>query len=76
MAVWEKLSPCTAFIVYSGSGDPRDLSEMQTLHQKFKDEWKVKKWEELSVRWTDVEEQKLRKACEKARKGIGFVAVK
>jgi RNA exonuclease 1 len=74
--VWESLPPCTAFILYSGSGDPRDLSEMQALHQKFKEEYRVKKWDELSVRWTDVEEQKLRSACSRARMGIGFLAVK
>ena len=74
--VWESLLPCTALIVYSGSGDPRELSEMQSLQQKFKEEYRVKKWDELSVRWTDVEEQKLRRACENARMGIGFIAVK
>ncbi|KAK0278064.1 hypothetical protein LTR35_009386 [Friedmanniomyces endolithicus] len=75
-AIYEALPPCTAFIVYSGSGDPRDLREMQALQARFKEEYKVKKWDELSVRWTDVEEQKLRRACEKARKGVGFVTVK
>lgn len=74
--IWETLPPCTAFILFSGSGDPRELSEMQALQQRFKDEYKVKKWDELSVQWTDVEEQKLRKACEKARLGVGFVTVK
>lgn len=74
--IYDALPPCTAFIVYSGSGDPRELSDMQALQQKFKEEYRTKKWDELSVRWTDVEEQKLRRACEKARKGIGFVTVK
>ena len=74
--IYEALPACTALIVYSGSGDPRDLSEMQTVQQKFKEEYKTKKWDELTVRWTDVEEQKLRRACEKARKGVGFVTVK
>lgn len=74
--VYEALPPCTAFVVYSGSGDPRQLSEMQALQTKFKQEYKTKKWDQLSVQWTDVEEQKLRKACDKARKGVGFIAVK
>lgn len=74
--VWNSLPACTAFIAISGSGDPRQLSEMQTLHQRFKDEYKVKKWDELSVKWTDVEEQKLRDACDQARLGIGLIAVK
>ncbi|TKA71501.1 hypothetical protein B0A55_06479 [Friedmanniomyces simplex] len=75
-AVYDGLPPCTALIVYSGSGDPKELREMQALQSRFKEEYKFKKWDELSVRWTDVEEQKLRRACEKARKGVGFVAVK
>ena len=74
--VYEALPPCTAFIVYSGSGDPRELSEMQAVQQRFKEEYRVKKWDELSVKWTDVEEQRLRRACEKARKGMGFLTVK
>ncbi|KAK5174139.1 uncharacterized protein LTR77_001219 [Saxophila tyrrhenica] len=75
-AVWETLPPCSAFIVFSGSGDPRELAEMQALQTQFKEEYKVKKWDELSVKWTDDEEQKLRKACHKARQGVGFIAVK
>jgi len=74
--VFDALPPCTAFVVYSGSGDPRDLSEMQALQQRFKEEFRTKKWDELSVRWTDVEEQRLREACKKARLGVGFVTVK
>jgi RNA exonuclease 1 len=49
---------------------------MQDLQRRFKQEYKVKKWDQLSVKWTDVEDQKLRKACDKARKGVGFIAVK
>lgn len=74
--VWESLPSCTAFIVYSGSGDPRRLSELQDVKQKHKAEYQVKKWDELTVRWTDVEEQELKKACETARRGLGFIAVK
>ena len=74
--IHDSLPPCTAFIMYSGSGDPRELAEMQALHQKFREEYRVKKWDELSVHWTDVEEQKQRAACRKARLGVGFVVVK
>jgi RNA exonuclease 1 len=74
--VYESLPPCSALIVYSGSSDPRELQEMQALQQKFKAEYRVKKWDELSVKWTDVEEQKLRKACEMARRGVGLISVK
>lgn len=74
--VYESLPPCSALVVYSGSADPRELTEMQALQQKFKEEYRVKKWDQLSVQWTDVEEQKLRRACELARRGVGFITVK
>lgn len=74
--VYDSLPPCSALIVYSGSADPRELQEMQAMQQKFKAEYRVKKWDELNVKWTDVEEQKLRRACEAARRGVGFVSVK
>lgn len=74
--VYNDLPPCSTLIVYSGSADPRELQEMQNMQQKFKAEYRVKKWDELSVKWTDVEEQKLRRACEAARRGVGFVGVK
>jgi RNA exonuclease 1 len=74
--IYDALPPCTAFIVYSGHGDPREVFRMQALHQQFKQEYRTKKWDQLSVKWTDVEEQKMRKACKKAREAIGFVTVK
>ena len=75
-AIYESLPPCTAFIVYSGHGDPRETFKMQALHQQFRQEYRTKKWDQLSVKWTDVEEQKMRKACKKAREAIGFITVK
>jgi RNA exonuclease 1 len=75
-AIYESLPPCTAFIVYSGSGDPREMSRLQAMQQTFKREFKIKKWDQLSVKWTDVEEQALKRAVRQARDGIGFVCVK
>lgn len=74
--IHEALPPCTALIIYSGSGDPREMARLQQMQQTFKREYKVKKWDQLSVKWTDVEEQALRKAAKTARNGIGFVTVK
>ena len=74
--VYDSLPSCTALMVYSGTGDPRELSRLQEMHQQFKKEYQVKKWDELSVHWTDVEEQQLKRACRRARAGIGFVTVK
>jgi RNA exonuclease 1 len=46
---------------------------MQTQYRK---EFKVKKWDELSVKWTDDEVQALRKATAEARKGWAIVCLK
>lgn len=74
--IYDFLPPCTAFIIYSGSGDPREMSKLQQMQTTFKREYRSKKWDELSVRWTDVEEQALKKAAKRAREGVGFVGVK
>ncbi|KAL7810532.1 hypothetical protein V8C44DRAFT_365566 [Trichoderma aethiopicum] len=72
------LPPCTAFIVYSGSGDPRRMAQLQQMHAQWRREYNTpgKKWDELSVKWTDVEEQALKRAVQKARAGVGFLGVK
>ncbi|KAI9677715.1 MAG: hypothetical protein M1829_002487 [Trizodia sp. TS-e1964] len=74
--VWEALPPCTAFIVYSGSGDPTEMAQLQRMYQQHKKEFRTTKWDELTVKWTDTEEQALKAAVRKARSGIGFLAVK
>jgi RNA exonuclease 1 len=72
------LPPCTGFILYSGSGDPRRMAELQQMHAKWRKEYNTpgKKWDELSVKWTDAEDQALKRAAQKARSGIGFISVK
>ncbi|CAD6571093.1 MAG: hypothetical protein ASARMPREDX12_004128 [Alectoria sarmentosa] len=74
-AVREGLPPCTLLVVYSGTGDPRELARLQEMQRTFKREYAVKKWDELSVKWTDTEEQALKAACRKARESIGFVTI-
>lgn len=74
--VYSSLPPCTAFIVYSGTGDPRETVRLQGMQQQFRKEYATKKWDELSVKWDDTAEQALKKACRKARDGIGFITVK
>lgn len=74
--VYESLPACTAFMVYSGTGDPRELSRLHKMRQKATKEYAVVNWDDLSVRWSNVEEQQMKKACRKARAGIGFVTVK
>ena len=74
--VHDFLPPCTLLIVYSGTGDPRPLARLQEMQRKFKEEYKTKKWDQLSVKWTDREEQGMREAARVARGGVGFVCVK
>ncbi|GFF28666.1 uncharacterized exonuclease C637.09 [Aspergillus lentulus] len=75
--IYESLPPCTLFMVYSGTGDPREVSRLQAMHKTFREEFNSRKpWDELTVKWTDAEEQALKKACERAREGCGFMCVK
>ena len=69
------LPPCTLFIVCSGTGDPREMARLQEMQRTFKREYQSKKWDELSVKWTDEEEQGLKAAVRKARVGVGFVTI-
>ncbi|KAH0558578.1 hypothetical protein GP486_004767 [Trichoglossum hirsutum] len=75
-AIYNSLPLCTAMIVYTGTGDPREMSRLQALQQQFRKEYRIKNWDELSVKWTDVEEQALKRAVQIARDGLGFVVVK
>lgn len=74
--IYNALEPHTCFIVYSGTSDMRELLRLQQQQQQFKKEYKTLKWDELTVRWTDSEEQAMRRACKRAREGVGFIVVK
>ncbi len=76
--IYDALPPCTAFIIFSGSGDPREMSRLQAMHAQYKREYSApgSNWDDLSVKWTDKEEQALKKAVGIARNGIGFIGVK
>ena len=75
-AIYESLPSCTLFVVYTGTGDPRQLCRLQAMQTRFRKEFKLKKWDELSVKWTDEDHQALKKAVETARDGIGFMCMK
>lgn len=76
--IYDALPPCTAFIVFSGSGDPREMSRLQSMHAQWKKEYNTPgmKWDQLSVKWTDREEQALKRVARDAREGIAFIGVK
>jgi RNA exonuclease 1 len=74
--IYDSLPRCTAFIVYSGTGDPREIRRLQAMQQQYRREYATKNWDNLSVKWTDTEVQALSKACQDARNGVGFIVVK
>lgn len=73
--VYDGLPKRTAFIVYSGTGDPREMKRYMDMQREFRAQYQTKKWDEISVQWTDVEDQQLRAAVKVARSGVGFLAV-
>ena len=74
--IYDSLPRCTALVVYSGTGDPREIRRLQAMQQQYRREYATKNWDNLSVKWTDTEVQALSKACQDARNGIGFIVVK
>ncbi|TLD14257.1 uncharacterized protein PgNI_05005 [Pyricularia grisea] len=76
--IYAALPPCTALVVFSGTGDPREMERLRAQQAQYKAEYNTPgmKWDQLSVQWTDTEEQGLRKAIRSARDGIGFITVK
>ncbi|EFW99413.1 RNA exonuclease 4 [Grosmannia clavigera kw1407] len=76
--IYDQLPPCTAFVLFSGSGDPRAMSRLQAQRAQHKREYHTPgvKWDAITVPWTDTEEQQLRRAVRRAREGVGFMTVK
>ncbi|KAK6541096.1 hypothetical protein TWF694_008471 [Orbilia ellipsospora] len=74
--IYDGLPKCSALVVYGGTGDPVEMGRLNAVQAVYRREFKVKKWDECSVRWTDDEDQALRKAVGEARKGIAFLTVK
>ncbi|KAG0639990.1 hypothetical protein HOY80DRAFT_1043472 [Tuber brumale] len=74
--IYDSLPPCTAFIVYSGTGDPTELRRLQDMQREHKRQYMTMKWDELTVKWTDTESRELAAAANTTREGIAFLTVK
>ncbi|KAG5360413.1 putative exonuclease [Yarrowia sp. B02] len=74
--IYDALPKRTALVVFSGSGDPLEMLALRQQKHDFQQEFKVKKWDELSIQWTDVEVQNLKRAAKKARTGLSFIKIK
>ncbi|KAK2068766.1 hypothetical protein P8C59_003388 [Phyllachora maydis] len=74
------LPPCTAFLVFSGTGDPRDMSRLQAMQAQSKKEHSHhapgSSRDRLGATWGQAEDEALRAALRRARRGIGFIGVK
>ncbi|KAK5084219.1 hypothetical protein LTR05_005295 [Lithohypha guttulata] len=74
--IHEALPAKSLLMVCSGTSDVRPVIQLQAQQQQYRKEFKVKKWDELTIKWTDTEEQALRRACEAARAGWGVCTIK
>jgi RNA exonuclease 1 len=74
--IYNGLAPGTVFVAFSGVGDMTEVNRLQDMQTQYRKEFKVKKWDELSVKWTDDEVQALRKATAEARKGWAIACLK
>lgn len=53
------------------------MSRLSSIKTQFRREYKIKKWDDISVKWTDTEDQALKQAAKVAREGgLGFLGVK
>ncbi|KAF2200415.1 hypothetical protein GQ43DRAFT_373900 [Delitschia confertaspora ATCC 74209] len=76
--IYHSLPKGTAFVVYSGTGNPVPMMELRRLKRQFNREFKRQliPWDDLSIQWTSNEDQALRHAVDAARKGVSFVGIK
>jgi RNA exonuclease 1 len=73
--IYDSLPACTAFIVYSGTGDPREVRRLRQLHEQHRNEYRTQNWDSIS-KWGSDEDEELSRAVKRARNGVGFMVVK
>ncbi|GAA5973295.1 hypothetical protein JCM11641_003057 [Rhodosporidiobolus odoratus] len=72
------LPPLTALIIFSGHGDPREMSRLSAKKAKFDRLWKTVKQSEIEDedRWMESDDRQLLDEVERARWGLSFFCVK
>ncbi|RMZ89611.1 hypothetical protein DV736_g3155, partial [Chaetothyriales sp. CBS 134916] len=75
-SIYQALPSSTALLIYPGPGDMTEVLRLQNMHKEYQREFKVKKWDELTVQWTDTEAQALRRAFDLARQGWSILGLK
>lgn len=73
--IYTALPKCTAFIVYSGTGEPREMRRLRHLQERHREEYRTKRWDE-GTHWGREEEARLSRSIHYARYGIGLMVVK
>lgn len=74
--LWDALPPCTALMVVTGSGDPREMTRLYSKRKLYEAELKVKPYDDIQNKWMDEDQQAYTLAVDKARTGLGFIAIK
>ena len=75
--VYDDLPTGTAFMVYSGGGDRRELDRLTAVSKSYKTEMSAgKSWSHMTAKWTGDNQQKQHEAFAQARSGLMFLTVK
>lgn len=74
--IYDSLPAYTMMLVWTGFGDQRRMRELHAQKRQFQMDYNTKKWDQLSVSWSDKDNQALLRATEKARMGAAFVTLK
>ena len=71
------LPPLTALILFTGHGDPRNMSRLAAKKAKFDRLWRTVKQSDIAQedRWMEEDDRKLQDEVEKARWGLSFCCV-
>ena len=77
-ALHAALPPLTALVVFTGHGDPQEMSRLAAKKAKFDRLWKTVKQSEIAKedRWMESDDRELVDQVEKCRSGLAFFCIK
>lgn len=74
--IYNGLPPCTAFIVFSGTGNPTRLQRWYDRNEEHRGQRHVGKGEAKPVPWSEKEDRELTAAFAQAKNGLALITVK
>ena len=74
--LWDSLPACTALMVISGTGDATEMTRLYAKKKIYDAELKGKSWDAIKEKWSSDDLEALNFAVDKARTGLGFIAIK